>query len=109
MILGKITVKVEHFGGHRYFYCRPVANAANEPHPAIIGVAHVVYLEKSLLTAHLGIDDIFECYAIFDKITYPHQWEIGYTKTKATPITEEIFNQLSEIYPQENHSFRVRR
>lgn len=109
MILGKIKVRIEHFGGHRFFFARPVEAGEGIPHPGIIGVAHVVHLEKSALTTHLGLRDEFECFAIFDKMTYEHQWRAGYTNTKATPIPETVYNELIALYPQEDHVFKLPR
>lgn len=107
MILGKITVKVENVGGHKNFFCRPLVAGNDLQHPSIIGICHVVYLEKSSLTQGLTRDSEFSCYAILDRLHSREEWLNGFTKLKVTPITEEIYNQLKLIYPQENHIFYV--
>lgn len=107
MILGKITVKIENKGGNRYFFARPICAGNDIEHPGIRGICHVVYIEKSYLTQILVRDMEFTCYAILDRNHTREEWEGGYTKLKITPITEEVYLQLKEIYPQENHIFNV--
>jgi hypothetical protein len=107
MLLGKITVKIENVGGHKNFYCRPVCAGDNLIHPQRIGICHVVFLEKSSLTNGLVRDSEFTCFGIFDRIHSTADWLHGFTKLKVSPITEEIYNQLKLIYPQENHIFYV--
>ena len=106
MILGKIKVLIAHQGGTKYFFCRPLANSNNENHPRITGICHVVYVEKCLLNEHLEIDNEFECFGIFDKINTIEEFRRGYTHLKVSPITEAVYNQLIESYPQKEHAFQ---
>lgn len=107
MILGKITVKVENFK-HRpkFIFCRPVANGSDNDFVPVIGKNQSVYMEKSCLTEHLSVNDTFTCFAIFDKTVSVEEWDASVVKCKIQPITEDVFNELSRLYPQEPHAFQ---
>lgn len=102
MKLGKITVKIQ-TKGPKWFYCRPIAFANGDRFPSVIGVCHVVYVEKTSLTENYDREEVFTIYGIFSRIE--NIYETGYINTKVNPITEEIYNQLKEIYPQQPHAF----
>lgn len=105
MILGKVTVEVEFFQ-YKYIFCRPLINGKGVSHPRIIGIPHVVQVEKNSLTSHLEIGDVFETYAIFDRFHGDISWDAGYTRVKIQPITRRIFEDLSLLYPQKEHTFK---
>lgn len=105
MILGKITVEVENIYGTKNYFCRPVANGQGEVHPRIVGVCQVVSLKKCSLSSGLHRGQEFTTYAIFNRRHSIDDFRRGYTKVEASPITEEIYNQLIEIYPQSPHAF----
>ena len=106
MILGKITVTIEQINGRqRWIYCRPYKYANNSLFRQVIGVAHAIYLEKCFLTENIVRDRNYTFYGIFDKIPTNEQMDTGYIVSKVQPISEEVFNELIQIYPQENHRF----
>ena len=106
MILGKITVKVEYIN-QKYFFCRPIANGLNVAHPQIVGIPHVVHMERNTLNTHLTKDEVFTTYAIFSRLHTDSQWLAGYTRVTINPITDSIYNSLLALYPQKIHTFRV--
>ncbi len=107
MILGKITGVIQHIGGHRYFFARPMIAGNDLIHPNTIGVCHVVYLEKNALSNMLVSGNEFTFHGIIDRAHTRDEWLGGFCRIKFSPITEEIYNGLKAIYPQENHIFNV--
>jgi len=109
MHLGKITFSVENIGGVRWLYCRPVANNIQD-FDAIIGICHVVYVEKVPLVSHLNRGDTFTTYAIFHTINTPDEFDRSYCKVSVTPITEKAFIELNGLSIQDRqmvHAFAV--
>jgi hypothetical protein len=102
MILGKITVRVENTGGHRYYFCRPIANGVDAPFDSIIGVCQVVYLEKSIITEALVNNSIITVFGIFNRKITQENWDRSFVDVKVSPITEDIYDELLLIYPQES-------
>ena len=73
MILGKITGVIQNIGGHRYFFARPMIAGNDLIHPNIIGVCHVIYLEKNALSNMLVSGSEFT----FDPNYRTHLYLIG--------------------------------
>lgn len=106
MILGRIKVKVENINP-KYMYCRPVVAGTDLIFPARFGICHVVYVERSILTENIETNGEYWFFGIFDKIPTQSQFNDGYIQSKVTPISEEIYEALKLIYPQNNHCFAV--
>jgi hypothetical protein len=104
VILGKLTVRIENIN-QKYMYCRPVSDGLGRIFPSRIGIAHVVFIERSELTDGLNREDLFTCYGIFNTTITEEEFQRGFIRIKVSPITEEIFNALTLIYPQKQHPF----
>ena len=106
MILGKMTVEVEQINGRpKWIFCRPKNYADGTVFDNIIGVAHVIYLEKCSLTEDLQVGNRYTFYGIFDKLPSNEQMDEGYILSHFSPVSVEIFNDLLQLYPQEDHRF----
>jgi hypothetical protein len=106
MILGKVKVKVESVGS-KYLFCRPLIAGNDREFPARYGICHVIYVERGLLTEHVNTQGEYWFYGIFDKAPASYHFDGGYMNTKVSPITEEIYNALIEIYPQRETCFSI--
>ena len=107
MHLGRITVTTENFFGSKNIYCRPFADGNGIRFPAVIGICHVVLVEKSILTDNLTRNQTFSCFAIFNRRVTREQFDRGYIDLEITPITEIAYNELILIYPDQDHAFMV--
>jgi len=108
MIIGKITVRVEYTTGSKNLYCRPISSN-RAIFNSIIGIGHRILVKKCSLTQNLTVGDYFTTYAIFKKITTQEQFNRSFCVNEIYPITEDVFNQLNAIYPQNrvNHAFQI--
>lgn len=106
MILGRIKIQVESIGP-KYLFCRPLIAGNHRDFPGRPGVCHVVYVERSLLTQDVRTRYEYWFFGIFDKAPNNDQFQNGYMNSKVTPISEEIYEALKLIYPQNNHCFAV--
>ena len=105
MYLGKITFRIEN-KNPKWFFCRPVSNNRGS-FISIRGICQVVYVEKCDLIENLNIDDEVTTYAIFHKTNTQEAFDRSFCHINISPITEEIYNRLLEIYPQKEHAFSV--
>lgn len=104
MILGKIKLEVEYIN-YKYYFCRPIELANGEEHPRIRGIAHVVYLEKNNLIPNLNRGEEITVYGIFSRKHTIEEFRRGFTNVKVSPVDEETYNRLKQIYNSESHCF----
>ena len=97
MILGKMTGTIQHIGGYKYFFARPLIAGNDLIHPNIIGVCHVVYLEKNALSNMLESGNEFTFYGIIDRVHTRDEWLRGYCKIKFSCCSQLIFQFFKEI------------
>jgi len=102
MNLGKITFRVERINSS-WLYCRPVSYADGSQFQNIIGVCHVVYIKKGLMTEDMVRGGIYTTYGVFNQ--FPNDSDpVGYLNSRVTPITFDAYRELLNVYPQD-HSF----
>jgi len=107
MFLGKIFFEIEN-KNNRWYFCRAIGNNLGHNFKKTIGICNVVRVENCDLLEEYGIGDIVETYAIFHKKIDLETFNRSYCDIKISPITEKIYNELIDIYPQQTHAFKVR-
>jgi hypothetical protein len=109
MKLGYIEVEIESIGGNRFFFARPLGNI-NSRFNQIVGICHVVHVEKNKLSSSFKVGNIYKFYGIFIKSISQEQFDRSFCNVVVTPITKGSFLSLKPFIENKKdieHAFKV--